>query len=991
MIQNYRDQSRYSVVAALVATLILMLLWPGMLTNLLSAAGFIPHGHCYLWKPALVWLHVSSDALIGLSYVSISVTLAYLVYATRQEIPFHSMVLTFGAFIIACGATHFMEVLTLWKPVYWLAGNIKLITAIASIGAALTLPPLVPQARALLQAAKTSEDRRLKLETANQELELLYGRIKELDRVKTQFFANVSHELRTPLALILGPTEQLLQSKIGAEQQRNLELIDRNARSLLRLVNDLLEISSLEAGQVQLHYSQVDLSRLISLTCSQFETLAQQQQITFTVEANTPIAAQVDREKVQRVCLNLLSNAFKFTPTAGAIRCRLQLDTPEAAVLTVEDSGPGVPPELRVVIFERFQTVTQASHWPLGSTGLGLAIVKDFIDLHGGQISISDSSLGGACFQIRLPLIAPVDTEVETAPVSEKITTLLATPILADLRQETRLPSPLPLPAPDHHKPLVLVVEDNPEMNWFISRLLSSDYQIATASNGQEGLAQAIALQPDLVITDMMMPQMSGEELVQQIRQYPELKDTSVILLTARADEKLKVSLLQSGAQDYLTKPFSADELKARVSNLVAMRRARQALQWELDTQNQDVASMATELVGRKRELQKTLEALEVSETRFRSAIVNAPFPIMLHAEDGSILTISRTWTELTGYTLADIPTIAAWTERAYGERRQVIQADIDRLYHLGERLEEGEYVINTAAGNQRTWSFSSAPLGQLPDSRRLVITMAMDVTDRKQLETQLRQQTQELVQANRMKDEFLAVLSHELRTPLNAILGWAKLLRSRSMDTATTNRALETIERNARLQTQLVEDLLDVSRFIQGKLELQLQPIELTPALEAAVDAALPTAVAKNIELTLTVQQPKQEAEHPLVENLFCVQGDNRRLQQVFWNLLSNAIKFTPEGGRVEVQLESRGREYAQITVTDTGVGIAADFLPHVFDLFRQADSSLTRFYSGLGLGLAIVRHLVELHGGTIQVYSAGEGQGSSFAVFLPLVQRND
>ena len=231
---------------------------------------------------------------------------------------------------------------------------------------------------------------------------------------------------------------------------------------------------------------------------------------------------------------------------------------------------------------------------------------------------------------------------------------------------------------------------------------------------------------------------------------------------------------------------------------------------------------------------------------------------------------------------------------------------------------------------------------------------------------------------ANRIKDEFLAVLSHELRSPLNPILGWTKLLRTRKFDEQTTNRALETIERNALLQTQLIEDLLDVSRILRGKMMLNVAPLNLATTIEAALETVKLAAESKGIQIQ-TIFPP----------NVGLVSGDSTRLQQVIWNLLSNAVKFTPKGGRVEVRLEQNA-SYAQLIVSDTGKGIAPEFLPYVFDYFRQEDGKTTRQFGGLGLGLAIVRHFVELHGGTVQASSLGEGKGATFAVKLPL-SRND
>jgi signal transduction histidine kinase/CheY-like chemotaxis protein len=232
---------------------------------------------------------------------------------------------------------------------------------------------------------------------------------------------------------------------------------------------------------------------------------------------------------------------------------------------------------------------------------------------------------------------------------------------------------------------------------------------------------------------------------------------------------------------------------------------------------------------------------------------------------------------------------------------------------------------------------------------------------------------------ASRIKDEFLATISHELRTPLNAILGWAGMLRRSSLDDAELKRAIEIIERNAKSQSQLIEDLLDVSRIITGKLRLDVRPVELPPIIEGAVDVVRPSAEAKGVRLEVILDPDPG-----------LISGDSARLQQVVWNLLSNAVKFTPKGGRVQVRLE-RIQSHMEITVSDTGYGISSEFIPYVFDRFRQADSSYTRKYGGLGLGLAIVRHLVELHGGTVEAYSSGEGQGATFKVSLPMMIAHD
>jgi hypothetical protein len=238
--------------------------------------------------------------------------------------------------------------------------------------------------------------------------------------------------------------------------------------------------------------------------------------------------------------------------------------------------------------------------------------------------------------------------------------------------------------------------------------------------------------------------------------------------------------------------------------------------------------------------------------------------------------------------------------------------------------------------------------------------------------EQQLRAQAES---ANRMKDEFLATVSHELRTPLNAIVGWSSMLTTNKFDEAVTSKAIQTIERNAKAQAQIIEDLLDVSRIITGKLNLNLRPTELALLVKTALDTLQPSAEAKNIKI-----KSKIDFEANIVR------GDSDRLQQVMWNLLSNAVKFTPQGGEIEVRLE-RAESQARIIVSDTGQGISPEFLPLVFERFSQADGTSTRKYGGLGLGLAIVHHLIEMHGGTVKVESAGANQGTTFTINLPLV----
>ncbi len=310
-----------------------------------------------------------------------------------------------------------------------------------------------------------------------------------------------------------------------------------------------------------------------------------------------------------------------------------------------------------------------------------------------------------------------------------------------------------------------------------------------------------------------------------------------------------------------------------------------------------------------------------------------------------------------------------------------------DRVYRTGtpEILVEQEHSRTPPLyWSYSVWAILGAnerPVGvilQVTDATEVATFRRQVMTMNEQLllsGTRQHELTETAEKANQIKDEFLATLSHELRTPLTAIVGWSQMLGNSKLDPVTSLRAIEVIRRNARVQVQMVDDLLDVSRIITGKLRLSVELIDLGAIIIASVEGLRPAAAAKEIRLQLQLDSPAWQ-----------ISGDPDRLQQVAWNLISNAIKFTPKGGTVIIRLE-RVESFVEVTVSDTGLGIAPGFLPHVFDRFRQSDGTTTRAYGGLGLGLSIVRQLVELHGGTVRVNSEGEGRGSTFTVSLPLM----
>jgi PAS domain S-box-containing protein len=379
------------------------------------------------------------------------------------------------------------------------------------------------------------------------------------------------------------------------------------------------------------------------------------------------------------------------------------------------------------------------------------------------------------------------------------------------------------------------------------------------------------------------------------------------------------------------------------------------------------------------------------SEARFRHLFESNMIGMKFWTHSGEITSANQAYLNIIGYTKEDLQTgrlnVRNITPPEYWALEEEVKLEIQQrgvcTPYEKEYIRKDGSRIPVLIGGAR-----------FDDPNEGGICFVLDLLERKKLENKLRQQAANLEQANRAKDEFLAVLSHELRTPLSSILGFTQMLRSGKLKEQTTVLALETIQRNAQKQKQLIEDLLDISRILQNKVHLSLYPINLASVIEAAVKTVRPSAEEKSIDLEFSILDSTTQ-EHGQNQKFF-VSGDFSRLQQIVYNLLDNAIKFTPTKGRIEVRLllnQSSTLELfstersALVQVIDNGSGISSEFLPYVFERFRQADTSITRKFGGLGIGLAIVRHIVELHGGTVQAESLGEGQGATFSFELPLL----
>ncbi len=507
----------------------------------------------------------------------------------------------------------------------------------------------------------------------------------------------------------------------------------------------------------------------------------------------------------------------------------------------------------------------------------------------------------------------------------------------------------------------ILMVDDHPPNLIALEAILSPLGQdLVQANSGQEALRRLLDGDFAVILMDVQMPGIDGMQTAKLIKDRPRNRHIPIIFLTAISKDPANIFRgYQEGAVDYLLKPFDPEILRAKVSVFVDLWRKGEQIK------RQAALLRAQELIDLERK----------SETRFRALTDSMPQCVWAARKDGEVYYCNRVWKEYAGPDAGMSFTDAVPDEELEDVRnawREAVRGGppLDREQRL--RRHDGQY----------RWHLCRV-VPERNEHGAVVgwIATATDVDQQKRIEqanANLLQSEKEARQsaeiANRTKDEFLATVSHELRTPLNAILGWTRMLRTGAVEEKALGRALETIERNARAQTQLIEDILDVSRIIAGKLRVDIRRIDLHTVVRAAMDAVRPAADAKGVELVANLSPDSAEFV-----------GDPDRLQQVTWNLLANSIKFTPKGGRVQVDV-SRENSELQLMVTDTGSGISRDFLPHVFDRFRQADSSITRTQGGLGLGLAIVRHLVDAHGGTVHAHSDGAGAGARMTVRLPI-----
>jgi PAS domain S-box-containing protein len=784
-----------------------------------------------------------------------------------------------------------------------------------------------------------------------------------IDRAKTAFFSNVSHEFRTPLTLMLAPLEDVLNTGDAARlppvDRERLEVAHRNALRLLRLVNTLLDFSRIEAGRAQARYMPIDLATFTADLASGFRSAVERAGLFLAIEcAELPGPVHVDREMWEKVVLNLVSNAFKFT-FDGGITVRVFAREDGHVSLSVRDTGVGIPEAELPRVFERFHRIEGQRGRSFEGSGIGLALVHEMTRLHGGSIEVFSAPGQGTEFVVTLPMGA---VHLDPAQVVEPaVTADTARRVDAYLEEATQwLPAPLPgteaALAPGDKRPHVVLADDNADMRDYVRRLLADKYDVTAVTDGQAALDAIRAQKPDLVLSDVMMPVLDGFGLLRELRGDPALRDVPIILLSARAGDEARVEGLDAGADDYLTKPFSARELLARVGATLTTAQLRQDAMRE-------VAEAADSLAA----LNQTLEALVAERTRERDGIWRTSQDLfMICGLDGVIRGTNPAWMEAVGYTAAEL---AGRSFETFWHPDEIAagHALLADLAH-GQVMRESDLRMRTKDGAYLRFNWHCTPEGDA------FYAAGRDVTHRMQLEEQLRQ-----AQKMEAVGQLTGGLAHDFNNLLTGIAGSLELLQIRMTQGRHTevDRYVSAAQGACKRAAALTHRLLafsrrqtldpkptDVNRLVAGMEEL----------IRRTVGPAVTVEVVTAIGLWPTLIDPNQ-------------------LESALLNLCINARDAMPDGGRLTIetanrwldQLTARERDlppgqYVSLCVSDTGTGMTPDVIARAFDPFFTTKP----IGMGTGLGLSMIYGFAKQSGGQVRIYSEPD-HGTMVCLYLP------
>ncbi|RYY90870.1 MAG: response regulator [Chitinophagaceae bacterium] len=787
--------------------------------------------------------------------------------------------------------------------------------------------------------------------------------LADIDRAKTTFFSNISHEFRTPLTLLLGPVEDALNDPytIPANRER-MDVAYRNGLRLQKLVNTLLEFSRIEAGRLEGSYSKVDI---VSYTCdlaSTFRSAIEKAGMELRFETS-PVAGDVyvDTEMWERIVLNLVSNAFKYSEQ-GAITVGVHGEG-DNAVISVVDTGIGIPEDQLSKVFDRFHRIESRGGRSQEGTGIGLAMVRELVRLHGGRIEVKSKQGEGSCFTVYIPVGSehlPQERIVATAAAATKGHDVLlqeALKWLPEVQDAARGIGIQPV-HDDGSRRTVLLADDNTDMRDYVGRLLSASYRVLTARDGEEAYQLLIKEQPDLLLTDIMMPRLDGFGLLKKVRQHPLLRNTPVIFLSARAGEEAKVEGLDAGADDYLVKPFSARELMARVDGNIKIAESRR---------------------NAERNLRQVIQQAPVAMNIFRGP------DFRIDLANGRALEIWDKKPEDVLQKTAEEVFPELIREHGFGDI-------LSRVYTTGEpfvAIEMPVALLRSGKTETLFLNFIYEPLRDVRGTVEGIVGVGIDVTDsvraRKRLEeneqyleAEVARRTQELKalnadlqQSNQDLQQFAHVASHDLKEPLRKV----KTFLSRFADDPETHFSergqgfLQKVNSAADRMYAMIEGVLNYSM-----LNAAGQPIE-------------------RVDLNNVMRQIEQDLELPITQknavirykNLPEIEGASVLLYQLFYNLLNNALKFARPDGAAEVTIDAQqcAEGIVEIRFSDNGIGFSPAQAERIFDPFTRLHPKDK--YEGTGLGLSLCRRIVQRHNGSIQAFGK-EGQGAEFVIRLPL-----
>ncbi|MBM0104831.1 response regulator [Steroidobacter sp. S1-65] len=820
--------------------------------------------------------------------------------------------------------------------------------------------------------------------------------LAELDRAKTNFFSNVSHEFRTPLTLLLGPIEDLLATGRTAEHEirGKLELAHRNGIRLLRLVNTLLEFSRIEAGRIDASYEPTDLETFSAEIASSFRSAIEQAGMRLRIEAE-PLGqpVYVDRDMWEKILLNLLSNAFKFTFEGEIAVSIARSEDGNAARVTVADTGIGVAAEELPKMFDRFHRVAGARGRSFEGSGIGLSLVNELVRLHGGTITAQSTPGKGTAFTIQIPFGRAHLPSAQVQSASSVSAPIKAQPYVEEALRwlppsSVEMPAEIPLLSNDTDESRaalsgagkrVLLADDNPDMREYVRRLLQANgYVVEAVENGQKALDAAHVAKPDLVLTDVMMPQLDGFGLLRAIRQDPMLAGVPVVLLSARAGEEAKIEGLDAGADDYMVKPFAARELLARVNSNIQMAMVRR--------------EAARAVMQSEQRFLMTRERLELALSTGRVALYDWDV-------DTDRLSVQGPMAEIFGVAVEDalqgLP-LQSFLNGIHPDDRERAAQLVEHTVRTGAPF-EAEYRT-LGLGRERV-VLSRGRMEIKPSGQRFFSGVLIDVTEQKQVEVEMqrlnasleervaseveqRLKTEEaLRQAQKMEaiGQLTGGVAHDFNNLLTAIIGGLDTIkRARPEDTARIQRAANMALQGAQRAANLTSRLLAFSR----RQPLQPLPIDVNVLVRDMTDL-LHRTIGENIEL-----------EGVLAPRLWRIETDQNQLEAAILNLAVNARDAMPLGGKLTIEtanaaldesysatdVEVIPGQYVMLSVSDTGFGMSKETLARVFEPFFTTKAP----GRGTGLGLSMVYGFVKQSGGHVTIYSE-PGQGTSVKLYFP------